>query len=56
MPAEAYIEALQSDLVALREANAKLVEALEGALRLLEMDGSRHNVWRAALAAAKEHS
>ncbi len=33
-----------------------LYDALEGALRLLEIDGSRHNIWHAALAKARGES
>jgi len=42
------------ELENLREANAKLAKALEGALALLEMDGSRHDVWHKALDAGRE--
>ena len=51
---ESATEAMQALNDSLRETNAKLVEALEGALALLEMDGSRHNVWHEALGAGRE--
>ena len=51
---ESATEAMQALNDSLRETNAKLVEALEGALALLEMDGSRHNVWHKALDAGRE--